>query len=58
MNGIMPNMENTTQTSAVSRNPSRLAIADEAGFIQNVINAPVPRVTAMVIANAQMSDSL
>lgn len=39
MNGIMPNSEKTTHTSAVSRKPSRLPIDDVEGRISD---SPVP----------------
>lgn len=55
--GINPKNENTTHTSAVSRNPSRFAIDDDDGRIKNVINTPVESVTPIEMRKAQKSCS-
>ncbi len=57
MNGINPKKEKTTHTSAVSRNPSRLAMLDDAGRMQNVIIMPEASVTATAMRKAQKSCS-
>ncbi len=57
MNGSMPNSENTTHTSAVSRKPSRLAIEVLVGRMQNVISTPVTSVTTVLMKNESQSSS-
>lgn len=58
MNGNIPKIENTTQTSAVRRNASRLAMLLCDGRMQKVINAPHIAVVAMDMMNARQSPSL
>ncbi len=56
-NGIIPKIEKTTQTRAVSRNPSRLPISNRRGLTQNAARAPQPSVDAIAIRNAYKSSS-